>query len=230
MKKIGLTYLFLITAAASLLPECSPAASRYYWEKRCRQLMADRPAKVVIAYNFGELSYDMSLSSAQIKEKDIEKRPRSQYSNIMGLTLTNQYHNYAVTDSGPIEMGDGYYCTIPLEVKIMTGYLDPIIYLANSMEKGTCVFRKTVRHEQQHLDLAHIYLQRYVKELEKRVPLMIKETGPLLSLSSNPEKGLLQIYQEKLDVMFDFYFNEWRENTRKMDSNENYERESRLCR
>ena len=163
-------------------------------------------------------------------EKDIEKKPRSPYSNIMGLTLTNQYHNYAVTDSGPIEMGDGYYCTIPLEVKIMTGYLDPTIYLANSMEKGTCVFRKTVRHEQQHLDLANIYLRRYVKELAKRVPLMIKETGPLLSLSPNPEKGLLQIYQEKLEVIFNFYFNEWRENTRKMDTDENYERESRLCR
>lgn len=213
------------------MPDTGNAASRYYWEKQCRKFMEENPAEVVVSYNFGKLNYDLTLSSAQIKEKSahsvFQTRSGGKY---MGLTLLNQYNNYAVTDSGAIEMGDGYYCTIPAKIEIKTGYLNPTVYLAKSMEKGTCLFRKTVRHEQQHLDIAHIFLRRYAKELEQRVPKIIKETGPLVSLSKDSDKSLLKTYKTKIDAIYNFYFDEWREMSGKLDTLENYEKESLLCR
>lgn len=53
----------------------------------------------------------------------------------MGLTLMNHYNKVYVMSSVPQELGDGYYCTYPIRVQVITGYAEPTVYLANSMKK-----------------------------------------------------------------------------------------------
>lgn len=228
MKRIWQKF-FIILTAVSFVPVCADAASRYYWKRRCLEYMNANPAEIEISYNFGQLQYNNTLSSKDIQKKVTPNDSVQAGTKYMGLTLMNHYNKVYVMSSVPQELGDGYYCTYPIRVQVITGYAEPTVYLANSMKKNSCLYRKTLRHEYQHVDNAHIYLNLYIQALEKKIPKMIKDIGPLLSTEENPEQNLFSLYKKQIDTVYEHYFNEYREKNQKMDTLQNYEKESLLC-
>lgn len=227
MKKIWLT-LLPVMALICVFPFSGNAASRYYWQKQCRELMEKNPAKITIYYNLGKLQYNNSLSSEQIKA--LASKKLTGEITYMGLTLLNLYNKLEVYDSSALELGDGYFCTYPIEITMIVGYENPTVYLANSMDKNSCVYKKTLRHEQQHVDISHIFIMSYIEALKKQLPEIVRKTGPILSVSETPEKRLFDIYDEQTKSIFEEYFAVRQKRSALMDTAENYERESKLCR
>lgn len=227
MKKMWLT-LLPVMALICVFPFSGNAASRYYWQKQCLKLMEKNPAKITIYYNLGKLKYNNSLSSAQIKAR--ASNNLNGEITYMGLTLLNLYNKISVYDSSPLELGDGYFCTYPTEITMEVGYENPTVYLANSMDKNSCVYKKTLRHEQQHVDISYIFIMSYIEALKKQLPEIVRNTGPIFSVSKTPDKKLFYIYNEQTKAIFDEYFEVRQKRSALMDSPENYERESKLCR
>ena len=91
MKNTRLIIFFVLIAC--IFPFSGNAASRYYWQKQCRKLMEENPAKITISYNLGKLQYDNSLSPEQIKELSAKSTALPKETTYMGLTLLNLYNN-----------------------------------------------------------------------------------------------------------------------------------------
>ncbi len=228
MKNTRLIIFFVLIAC--IFPFSGNAASRYYWQKQCRKLMEENPAKITISYNLGKLQYDNSLSPEQIKELSAKSTALPKETTYMGLTLLNLYNNIKVYDSGAVELGDGYFCFYPEDITLEIGYENPTVYLANSMDENSCVYKKTLRHEQQHVDISYIFLMSYIEALQEQLPEIVRKTGPILSVSATPEKRLFDIYNEQTSAIFEEYLAVRQKRSALMDTAENYDRESKLCR
>ena len=70
----------------------------------------------------------------------------------------------------------------------------------------------------------------YIEALKKQLPEIVRNTGPIFSVSKTPDKKLFYIYNEQTMAIFDEYFEVRQKRSALMDSAENYERESKLCR
>ena len=110
---------------------------------------------------------------------------------------------------------------------------NPTVYIANSLEPGSCRFNTTVRHEQTHLDLAHHALYVLADTLRDSAAEILASVAPIVTVSSfdgdKIAKQLTDAYHEKIKEYFDEYKNITEKYNGIIDSPENYMFETGLC-
>lgn len=223
--------LLIFCGLFCLIGADADAASRSFLLQKCQETMAENPPDVEVVYSFGNLEYDDTIKTADLRKNYAELFPeRTSKQTVYGLTYYDIYEKIGVSlKYEPVS--DKYRCFYPTRVVLVVGYENTKIYLDSAMEKDSCLYRRSLRHEQMHVDLAHTSLKLYAMALKARINAIINEAGPQIS-QDDPEEitdSFIQEYQIRLTAFSELFKATLVEYQFKMDSEENYLAEQKLC-
>ncbi len=209
------------------------AATFGYSLQRCKNIMRSRPPQIDVVYSYGSLRLDNSKDAEGIKEIFQQLHPEQATHKVNGLTVMSPHA--AVENSISMEFIDEYLCYYPERVTINTGY-HPTVYISKELTSNPCRFMLTVRHEQTHLDIGHLSLQNFAKRLKEEFPKIVESVGPRLKSQGDSvvnaddvAKEINAEYLAQLKVLFDDFVQKLLEENARIDTDENYETEKRLC-
>ena len=93
-----------------------------------------------------------------------------------------------------------------------------------------------MRHEQTHLDIGHLSLQNFARRLKDEFPSIVEKIGPTLKSRTDKvfavdavAQEMNEVYHEQLKVLFDDFVQKLLEENARIDSEENYKYEQKLC-
>lgn len=228
MKKT-LYYAFILSFFCS----AAYAATFGYSAQQCKAKMRANPPQINIVYSFGSLRLDNTKDSTEIENilEQIDSKKPAHFVN--GLTLLSPYAQ--VENNVAAEIVGGHLCYYPKQIQINIGY-KPIVYISKNLLNNSCRFTLTIRHEQTHLDIGHLSLQKFVHRLKKEFSPIVTNIGPIVKLPSensynadSAAKELNNEYHSQLKVLFDDFVQKLLEENSRIDTDENYEAERRLC-
>ena len=223
--------LLLLIFFAALLPTDASAMSYRYAEQKCRQIYLENPPEIDIKYNYGELKYDFSKTRSELA--DINKAVLGvEKNNLRGLTSLEPNIKIEGLQLRGEGIDDAKFCVYPVKIEVFVG-LNPIIYLENSLEKGSCEYKVTLRHEYTHADIGHTAFNMLIKALQKQLPGYAAKTGIRVvapdELDEQAEK-LNKDFQNQVLMLWQVFINTLNQQHELLDTQENYKRESSLCR
>lgn len=216
--------LFSVTGEAAAL-------SRASLKKKCREMMKANPPEISVIYNYGQLSYDKTKTTEEIAKiyRDSAKTEET-LGKVQGLTLTNYYEQ--VFYYGRYEpLPDNFLCHFPAKVEVRIGYKNPVVYLASSLEEGSCEYKRVLRHEQTHLDFAHKSLGLYALILKKKIKDVVDTTGVKISrdVPAKVSGEFVKDYQLQLSALTELFSNVRNQQQKLIDTKENYLKEEMIC-
>lgn len=226
--KFGKSILFFIFC---LLVVKSASASTL--DELCDEIYKNNPPKFFITYNFGQLKYDGTKTSAELEKiyKTINSENNASH-NINGLTYLEPNVTTTVRLNSQA-LDKAHYCFYPEEVNIKAWY-NPTVYISNSLKSGSCRFNVTVRHEQTHLDLGHYALYLFAKSLRRNEGEIVSSVKPIVESITTFDGN--RVVKEMTDAYHDrvkIYFEEFKKNLEKynniIDTSDNYRQETQLC-
>lgn len=223
--------LFLLVGLLCLYSTAAIAASNGYLMRQCQRLMEESPPRIKIMYNYGALRFDRSKTPAELKamRKKITQGGNT-YGQTMGLTILPSYLHLDVYSTHLRKLeGSSTYCSYPSAISIKIGYKEPVIYLANNLQEGTCDYLRTLRHEMTHLDFGHIALSLFALELNEKFPDIVNKTGPILG-SSDYKQEFFDLYLAQLTALFEGFKADLAKENSILDTDANYRKEGSLCR
>ena len=211
------------------------AVSRNYLMKKCQQFKESSPPPIVqVIYNYGELTVDKEKSSAEISKIYAKIHalppPAETDDDKKGMTVFNAYDKVGVSVAYQV-LSDGYVCVIPAEFKVFVGFENTIVYLDKALEPKSCLYNQTWRHELQHLDLAHEALSLYVWALKSRIGDIVADVGVKISkvASEKVANDFANEYRSRLAPISALFQGTLTQEQAKLDTDENYRKEEKLC-
>lgn len=207
-------------------------ASRKYAMDQCNSEFKSAEPEFEVIYNFGDLNFDNSKSTSELAVLLKTTYPKMVTRKINGLT---QLMPYMVIESRVAKTEiDKYACYYPKHVRIVVGY-KPTLYIRNDIKPDTCRFKVTMRHEQTHLDIGHLSLINFAKQIKERFPSIVQDVGVrLITLDEDRKKGnvsnqMNRTYKEQADVLFEKFVQEMTERQMRIDTAESYKDETKMC-
>lgn len=198
----------------------------------CKEKMQKNPPQVSVVVNFGALKYDFSKDEAAMKELFLKINPNADvYGDVQGLTDTSPTVSSNISVSRQVVL-QKYVCSIPEKIEISVKYVNPTVYILRSLREGSCRYRWAVRHEQAHLDISHTALILLGNVIKNKLPEFVMETGPYVSSihdDVNVADKLNALYQSYLTPVIDIFNKTLIQQHGRLDSEENYKKESQLC-
>lgn len=216
------TFLMIMTDAC--------CASYNYIQQKCRQISAQNPPKISIIYNCGNLQYNTDLDQKQLAELNY-KITGERKENLNGLTSLEP----TITVDGVVfkheRLDENRVCLYPEELKIKVKF-NPIIYILSSIPKDSCQYNLTLRHEQTHIDIGYTALDLLLKALSNKLPDIAWSTTVRVvnvSADKNVLEEINSTYQQQVLTIWDIFKNALDEQHKRLDTQENYIRESKMC-
>lgn len=222
MKKLILKFVIFCFLFCLLLPQTATAVSRAYLQKKCRDNMKNNPPEIVINYNYGELIFNHELTAEEIKKLYGKNNKAKDDTLYYGLTLMKFYQSIDIEHNIEKYEKSNFVCMFPQTIRIYVGFTNPTIYIDKNLENGSCVQQKTLRHELNHLDNAHTFLNALVLALKTHISEIIMNTGPVF----NEDKKL---YFSQITDFINVYNEKWQQNENLTDNDENYHEEAKIC-
>ncbi len=223
--------LFILILCACLYPLQSWAAPSFeYSVKECKNWVAENPPEIEVLYNYGDLHYDYEKSPDEIKQIYLEDNPNGVVERIRGLTQLSARASVSI-DPETVMLKSERYCTYAKKIEVKLLYT-PVVYISNQLEKDSCQFNLTMRHEQTHLQFGHQALRDAAKDMSDNLQQYIETNSPFVSKDDYEadEQKVVQIYTNKVEQIFnDFRKNLEKQNSR-IDTTENYKKEASYCR
>lgn len=223
--------LLLLIYFMALLPTDVSAMTFRYAEQKCRQTYLENPPEIVIKYNYGELKYDFSKTPAELSEIN-ESVLGVKKNNLRGLTSLEPNIKIEGLQLNAYGLDDEKLCIYPVKIEVSVGY-NPIVYLANSLEKGSCEYKVTLRHEYTHVDIGHTALNMLIKALHNKIPEFAANTTVRVvspeDLEDKPEK-INKDFQNQVLMLWQVFINTLNQQHNLLDTQEIYKHESTLCR
>ena len=201
-------------------------------QDKCKEIYRKNPPEVNITYNYGKLKFDNSKTTEELDELYNEINPGENAKNIHGLTHLSPQEVTVVTTNSQMISADKL-CFYPGKIEINIWY-DPVIFIAKSLEIGSCRFNVTLRHEQTHLDLGHHALYLFAKSLKGAVPHILSQVSPIvedMKTADAPKitQNMTETYQNLVKMYFEKFKNWQQKYNGMIDTLENYAAESKLC-
>lgn len=191
----------------------------------CRKKAQAELAKTEIRYRLGKISYIDKFSTKELAAKFPKTAAKNP--NILGFTKTSLEYSVSL-HIYKYKMPDGSFCVYPESVRVDVGYKNPVVYLSSNLKKGSCAYKRTLRHEWQHLAFMYIYFQQYINEIKLK---LFSETRTIVTKNLETADDLLtQSYYEAMAKIHSTNMERLMNFQKQLDSLENYQNESNLCR
>ena len=203
--------------------------------RECRSLIS-KP-NVEIKSSYGKLRYVFDKDSKFLEEETAKK-----YSE-QGLTFSEKFTPIGLTkvaegvdvdiEVGVISVSKGNYCVYPKNIDAFLGYYLPTIYILNKLEKGSCMYDVALRHEKTHMQIYIEALDYFLPIFKKYVNGLYDSDGILIISNKKEAKNAAKMLSDKYMEKIKSRINSWRRDVEieqmKLDSNENYILENRIC-
>lgn len=224
-----LNKIYLLLPLSVLL---SAPANADSLQDKCSQMYRQNPPKVSITYNYGQLKYDNGKSTNELNAIYNKTNTENRAQHIHGLTVLAPHVTTAAEVQSIVSSNDTA-CFLPRSLEIKIWY-EPTVYIADSLQNGTCRYNTTVRHELTHLDLGHHALYLFAKSLKASVPQILSAVSPRVekSFSANGKtitNQMTEAYQKQVLIRFEKFKNNLEKYNRIIDTPENYAIETKLC-
>ncbi|MBQ9271502.1 MAG: hypothetical protein IJ218_04480 [Alphaproteobacteria bacterium] len=208
------------------------AASFEYAARQCKEKMQKNPPNVEIVYSYGSLKLDNTKTTEEIEKIFKQTHQTVEAHKINGLTTLSPYAQ--LESSIQAEIVNNRVCYYPKDIRIHVGY-KPVVYIASDVSKRGCRFILTVRHEQTHLDIGHLSLQLFAQRLKQEFGQILADVGPVIKARAEEvpinqmSEQMNQTYHNRLKILFDDFVQKLLTENARIDTEENYRKESDLC-
>ena len=228
MKNLFYMLIFGIFAFFSV-----PAFSAPEAQQICRKVV--RNPEVTITFSHGRLKYDTSKNNRSLTRMHINHYGGSVPSGkqVHGLATYNLNTEiiFRVVKS---TMANGTVCVYPADIQLNIEMQDPVIYLSNELEIGSCVYEIAMRHEQTHQQINVEAMEYYLPIIQQRFLQAVKENLFMSSTSdinlTLAKESLNEKYLAAINPVLEEMQNEINIEQARLDSIENYDYETALCR
>lgn len=205
------------------------------YKKECLDYIS-RP-KVEVYGSYGKLHYNYDKDSAYLtkeQEKKVQKYSQQEAveMNVLGLTKMKDVVDFK-SEFAKLSLNRGYNCLYPESISISIDYYLPTIYIAKELEKGTCLYDLTLRHEKTHAQI-------YIEALDYFLPLLKKYADSLFDnvgirvISSQESvddamQELSMAYHNAVQKKIDVWYRSVEKEQLKMDTFDQYALETSIC-
>ena len=206
------------------------------YQKECLDFIS-RP-KVDVYGSYGNLRYNYDKDSAYLTQEQ-EKKVKA-YSaeetnvemKVLGLTKMQDTVDFKA-EFTQLALNKGYICLYPENIQISIDYYLPTIYIANELQKGTCLYDITLRHERTHAQIYIEALDYFLPRLKKYADALFDNIGVKVITKGesvdNAMADLSKSYHDAVQKRIDAWYKAVEKEQLKMDTIEQYKLESRIC-
>lgn len=199
----------------------------------CKKEFTDNPPQITIKYNYGKLKTDHTKTSQQLREimnKGYNGEPERK---LNGLTQLSPY--VLVESDIVLSVIGSYNCYYPQKVSVTVGY-NPVLYIRNDIQEGSCRYNITLRHEQTHFDIGYLSMEYFLHKLKVSVPKTLENAGVIVKSrkkEKNTRKTLAELnnrYKTQISHIFNRFVQDMMEHQLRIDTAESYDIEGKYCR
>lgn len=196
----------------------------------CERFSAIKP-QLNFRSSYGELTYNHDYDQENLDILSEQGITKEEGMFTAGLSLLDVDWSVSL-NTITREVGE-HTCVIPASLDVFVGYRNPVIYISSDIEEGTCEYKLIKRHEQQHQQINVSVLEHYLPTIKKAFE---DELSVLKARVIDGEKTSDDITDEmNSDYVFAvrptvnrFQITLQLEH-KHLDTRENYEYESNLC-
>lgn len=195
------------------------------------------PPKVRVTSSYGKLRYnfekDQKFFLAETQKRFQQQGQIAPGEVIpIGLTKVRDGFDFSMT-IGKVGISHGNVCLYPEKIDIHLGYYVPTIYILDSLEKDTCLYKMSLQHEKTHMQIYIEALDYFLPELKAVSNKLFDRIGvKILSPKDDVESAAEDLNTLYLSSIQD-KVNAWRKEVEieqlKLDTAEHYLIETRLC-
>lgn len=201
--------------------------------------VADCPDKqaprVLVEMTTNKIKYDFSLSKAELKTFNIDtESPYDQgaHTEVGGLMNGEISVNTNVKFGWASQKRGGDTCYWFDEIRVAM-HIDPLIYIANEHEKGSCMHKSIMDHEMKHVDVDRKILKGYSKLMEKDLRKVTKKVGVVGPVSKSSvdatRQKMMAIIEKTVSNRAERMYADRRRHQQKVDTLQEYERIANSC-
>jgi len=194
--------------------------------------------EVELMSSYGKLRYKFDKDSEYLKN-ETSKKFAEQDQNMdadfepVGITKVRDTFDLDFT-VGSFGVSHGYACVYPETIKARLEYIHPTIYILNSLDKDSCLYKVALRHENTHMQIYVEALDYFLPKLKKYIDGLFDEIGFVVIAKGESEeeaaKRLNEAYVNAIQNKIEEWHKEVETEQLKLDSPENYALENMLCR
>lgn len=189
--------------------------------------------RIIFYTSYGKLEYNteynqknltiLSKNNGIVEEGDLAS----------GLALVDIASEYMLSTTSR-SMTNGSFCIIPQELSVYIGFTNPVIYLANDLKPGTCLYNLVLRHEQVHQQINVNALEFFIPIIYKRIKQIVANMKTMYVTSKDKTKAgtdqMTAFYAKQINHLVDEFKQEILIEQRKLDNRKHYQYESEVCR
>ena len=202
------------------------------WAGKCQQ--APLP-KINIVMTSKQVQYDFSKSKRELKGFNIDtKSPydSNAHTEVGGLmngeiSVNSQVSFGYLQDTNS---GQACYWYDTIDVKM---HIDPTILIAKEHAKGTCEHSAILEHEMKHIKIDRAVLKKYKAKIESDLHKIARKVGTIgpisLSISGRTQNKMMKVIEKAVSNQTERMYSERRKLQQSVDSLEEYERVSNMC-
>jgi len=202
------------------------------WAGKCQQ--APLP-KINIVMTSKQVQYDFSRSKRELKGFNIDtKSPydSNAHTEVGGLmngeiSVNSQVSFGYLQDTNS---GQACYWYDTIDVKM---HIDPTILIAKEHAKGTCEHSAILEHEMKHIKIDRAVLKKYKAKIESDLHKIARKVGTIgpisLSISGRTQNKMMKVIEKAVSNQTERMYSERRKLQQSVDSLEEYERVSNMC-
>lgn len=206
------------------------------YQKECLDFIS-RP-KVDIYGSYGNLRYSYDKDSdylTQEQEKKVKMYSAGDAAielKVLGLTKMQDTVDFKA-EFTQLALNKGYTCLYPENIQVSIDYYLPTIYIASELQKGTCLYDITLRHERTHAQIYIEALDYFLPRLKKYADALFDNIGvKVITKGESVDDAMAELsksYHDAVQKRIDAWYKAVEKEQLKMDTIEQYKLESRIC-
>ena len=188
--------------------------------------------EIDIKYSYGKLKYDYSKDKEEITK--LANNTGILEKGIFALGLSSIDINFDIKTENVTDFIDkNSFCVYPQKIIISIYFKNPTIYISNQLKKESCEYNLVKRHEQTHIQINKAALDYYLPLFYRGAEKIANNISPInVSALSDINKASDQIaeqFNQKFYIIFNYVKQQILEEQQKLDNQNNYQYENKLC-
>lgn len=189
---------------------------------------------LVFVTSYGKLVHNYEHNQTELTEMSRGYGLHEDGMLTSGLSIADISWEIEINTSTRLAEDNKTICVIPTSVDVFVGFTNPILYIANNLQKGSCSYNLALLHEYQHQQINVAALEYFVPKIKKTLQIKMSSISPLDIKNMEDADTATHELNEKYIAIVEPVINEFKttllNEQKKLDSRQNYEKETALCR